>query len=158
MGTFFTPFGKADCRRIVIGLVAAAANGLVALPACAAPDWIPVTGTFDGKPQGNYKSYLRDDVKVVGDGIIEVFEIQDQKSAVTDVDLKITYRSLLARHWIRCASATLATPAVEYFAGNMAKGDRIHVASRAANTIKYGGAIAGSTREFIIKKACAQVK
>jgi hypothetical protein len=142
-------FVSGFCAAVVI---------LFAPPALAGPDWIPVEGSFDGRPVSNYKSYMHSEVKDIGDGIVEAVELQDQKTAVTDADLKITYRSVLARHRIKCAAATMATATAEYFAGNMAKGDRIHVASRAANTVKYGGAIAGSTREFIIKRACAQMK
>lgn len=121
----------------------------------AAPEWLPVEGTADGRAVSNVKSYLRSDVKSVGDGLVEAFELQDQKIAVSDPEMKVTYRSLVARHSIKCSSATLATSAVEYFSGNMGKGDVKHSVSRPANTLKFGGAIAGSSRESIIKKACA---
>ncbi len=137
------------------GRLPAFAMCFIAGLAQAAPEWLPVEGTADGRAVSNAKSYLRSDVKSTGDGVVEAFELQDMKVAVTDPELKITYRSLVARHTIKCVGATLATSAAEYFSGNMGKGDLRHSVSRPVNTLKFGGAIAGSSREFMIRKACA---
>ena len=140
--------------RMLLVCILYSAAGL----AYAAPDWLPVEGTDDGRPVSNATSYLRSDVKTAGDGMVEAVEMQNMKIAVTDPELKIAYRSLVARHLIKCDSARLATVSAEYFSGPMGKGDLKHTASRPVNTLRFGGSIAGSRREFIIKKACALAK
>jgi hypothetical protein len=69
---------------------------IVLLTLCCLPFTAVAEGEWvlsGGKNDGTYRIYVRSDVKRLGNGLVEGWEVWDYKEPQSDAALKITYRS-----------------------------------------------------------------
>jgi len=127
---------------------------LLPFAAEAAGKWV----LAGGKNDGSYRIYVRDDVKQLPNGLVQVWEVWDYREPQSDAALNITYRSRMWLQLFDCGARSAAVLSLAFYSGGMGTGRRLHSMDRSPDKIEYVRPAVGSPGEFMVNKVCSWAK